>query len=103
MHIGIVTEGNGLQVTGQNISDETEATRFFLVSGEPAASDAVSCSRSLGWSMQGVHKPSDKGSFMSLDEEPGSLPKHRMLCRQNGQGMEPRGIEDSEGMLVEQR
>lgn len=50
-----------------------------------------------------MHKPSDKGSFMSLDEEPGSLPKHRMLCRQNGQGMEPRGIEDSEGMLVEQR
>ena len=54
--------------------------------------------------MQGVHKPRDKGSFMSLDEEPGILTKYRMACRQKGQGMEPGGVEDSEGMLlVEQR
>ena len=36
VHIGIATEGNGLQVTGQNISEDTEATRFFRISGVQA-------------------------------------------------------------------
>lgn len=54
--------------------------------------------------MQGVHKPSDNGNFMSLDEELGNLVKCRTPWRQNGQGIEPRGVDDSEGMLlVEQR
>lgn len=30
---GIATEGNGVQVTGQSISDGTEATRFLRISG----------------------------------------------------------------------
>lgn len=33
VHKGMVTEGNGLQVTGQSISEETEATRFLRISG----------------------------------------------------------------------
>lgn len=104
VHNGIATEGNGPQVTGQKISEETEATRFFLISGEPPAASDVSCSRSLGWSMQGVHKLSDIGNLMSFAEEPGNLTKYWMPCRQRGQGMEPGGIDDSEGMLlVEQR
>lgn len=32
VHKGMATEGNGLQVTGQSISEETEATRFFRIS-----------------------------------------------------------------------
>lgn len=31
VHIGMLTEGNGLHVTGQNISDETEAARWVLL------------------------------------------------------------------------
>ena len=31
VHIGMFTEGNGLHVTGQNISDETEAARVLLL------------------------------------------------------------------------
>lgn len=30
VHIGMLTEGNGLHVTGQNISDETAAARVLL-------------------------------------------------------------------------
>lgn len=101
VHRGIVTEGNGLQVMGQNISDEMESTRLFLASGEPSCSDI---SLSLGWSTHGVHKLSDTGNFISFAEEPGSLVKDIIPCRQRGQGMEPGGIDDSEGMLlVEQR
>jgi hypothetical protein len=33
VHKGMATDGNGLQVTGQNRSEETEATRFFRISG----------------------------------------------------------------------
>lgn len=36
VHIGMATKGNGLQVTGHNKSEETEATRFFLISGMQA-------------------------------------------------------------------
>lgn len=36
VHKGMVTEGNGLHVTGQSISEETEATRFFRISGAQA-------------------------------------------------------------------
>lgn len=51
-----------------------------------------------------MQKLSDKGSLNSLVEEPGSLRKETMLCRQSGQGMEPGGIDDSVGMLLaEQR
>lgn len=54
--------------------------------------------------MHGVHKLSDKGNLISFAEEPGNLTKDTMPCRQRGQGMEPDGIDDSEGMLlVEQR
>lgn len=31
VHKGIATEGKGLQVAGQKISEETEATRFLLI------------------------------------------------------------------------
>lgn len=54
--------------------------------------------------MHGVHKLSDNGNLISFDEEPGSLTKEMMPCRQRGQGMEPGGTDDSDGMLlVEQR
>jgi hypothetical protein len=33
VHKGMATDGNGLQVTGQNRSEETDATRFFRISG----------------------------------------------------------------------
>lgn len=36
VHNGMATEGNGLQVTGQSSSEETEATRFFRISGAQA-------------------------------------------------------------------
>lgn len=32
VHKGMATEGNGLQVTEQKISEETDATRFFRIS-----------------------------------------------------------------------
>lgn len=106
VHNGRATEGNGPQVMGQKISDEIESTRFFL-SVVPTASDASSSSSSsssLWWSMHGVHRVSDRCSLISFGEEPGSLRKERMGHRQRGQGTEPEGIEDSEGMLVvEQR
>lgn len=46
VHKGRATEGKGLQVTGQKISDETESVRLFLISGEPTVSHS-SCS--LWW------------------------------------------------------
>lgn len=101
VHRGRATEGNGLQVTGQKISEESESERLFLKSGDPIVSDS-SCSR--WWRMHGVQKLRDRGSLNSFVEEPGSLRKETMACRQSGQGMEPGGIDDSEGMLlVEQR
>lgn len=39
LHKGIATEGNGLQETEQNISDEIEATRFLRMSGVEVAVD----------------------------------------------------------------
>lgn len=54
--------------------------------------------------MHGVQK-CEKGNLISFaEEEEGNLRKERMGCRQRGQGIEPDGVEDSEGILVvEQR
>jgi len=97
----MATEGNGLQVTGQRKSEETEATRFFRTSGKHA-SDFSSMSR--GWSMHGAQRPRDRGSFISFAEEPGSLSKETMPCLQRGHGMEPVGPTISDEILhVEHR
>lgn len=48
VHKGRATEGNGLQVTGQKISEETEATRFLRISRVHASvdwSNSRECSR----------------------------------------------------------
>jgi hypothetical protein len=97
----MATEGNGLQVTGQRKSEETEATRFFRTSGKHA-SDFPSMSR--GWSMHGAQRPRDRGSFISFAEEPGSPSKETMPCLQRGHGMEPVGPTISDEILhVEHR
>ena len=97
----MATEGNGLQVTGQRKSEETEATRFFRISGTHAV-DCLPVSR--GCNIQGVQRPSDRESFISFSGEPGSLTKDIMPCLQRGHGMDPVGPTISEGMLlVEQR
>lgn len=101
LHNGIATEGKGLQETGQNISEDTEATRFFRMSGVDVAVDR---SDSRGWSIHGVQKPRERGSFISFSREPGSLENETIPCRQSGQGMDPGGPTTSEEMLhVEQR
>lgn len=101
LHKGIATDGNGLQETGQNISEETEATRFFRMSGVEVAVDR---SESRGWSMHGVQNPRESGSFISFSRDPGSFTNEMIPCRQSGQGMDPGGPTISEEMLhVEQR
>lgn len=97
VHRGIATEGNGLHVTGQKISDDTAATRFFLISCEQEGVD-LSCSR--GWSMQGVHKLRDRCNLLSLAAEPGNLVKETIPVLQRGHGMEPGGPNSSEGILL---
>lgn len=101
VHKGMVTEGNGLQETGQRISEETEATRFFRISGVQAG-DGRSDSR--GCSMHGVQRPRDRCSLISFAGEPGNLTKEVIPCRHRGHGMDPGGPTISDGMLlVEQR
>lgn len=55
--------------------------------------------------MHGVHKVrDDKRNLISFVEDRGNLMKDTIPCRQRGQGMDPGGVDDSEGMLiVEQR
>lgn len=101
VHKGMVTEGKGLQVTGQNSSEDTDATRFFRTS---AVLIGEWRSASRGWSMHGVQRPSDKCSLTSFTGEPGNLLKETMPCLQRGHGMDPGGPTNSEGrLLVEQR
>lgn len=98
---GIVTEGNGLQVTGHKRSEDTETTRFFLKSGVQVG-DWVSGSH--WWSMHGVQRPRDIWSLISLAEDPGNLANDVIPCLQRGQGIDPGGPTVSEEMLlVEQR
>lgn len=95
-HIG-VTEGNGLQVTGQKILGETEATRFFCIT-------RVEQSDSRERSMHGVQRLRDRLSLTSFAGDPWILAKETIPCRHRGQGMDPGGPCNKEGMLlVEQR
>jgi len=101
VHKGIAIDGNGLQVTGQSISDGTEATRFLPMSG---VREMDGWSRSRGCSMQGVHRPKDMCNLFSFAWEPGNLTKEITPCLQRGQGIEPGGPTISEETLfVEQR
>lgn len=98
---GIVTEGKGLQETGQKRSEETEETRFLRYSDRE---DVGGWSGSQAWSMHGVHSPRVRFSLSSLGGEPGNLMKETMPCRQRGHGMEPGGpIISDVILLVEQR
>lgn len=99
--MGIAIDGNGLQVTGQSISEGTEATRFLPISG---VRERDGRSMSPGCSMHGVHRPRDTCNLFSFAWEPGNFTKDTIPCLQRGQGIEPGGPSISEETLfVEQR
>lgn len=97
MHKGIATEGNGLQVTGQNNSGETEATRFLLISGVLVGVVSVG---SRGCSMHGVQNPRERCNLISFAGEPGNLVNEMMPCRHKGHGMDPGGPNNSDELLL---
>lgn len=101
VHKGIAAEGNGLQVTGQNTSEETEATRFLRISGVQV--EAWS-SASRVWRMHGLHMLRDRWSCFSFAVTPDNFTKDIIPCLQSGHGIEPNEPIISDWiLLVEQR
>ena len=103
VHIGILTEGNGLHVTGQNISDETEDVRVLLLRCCCSVVGEDWSVASLVWSIHGAHNPSDIGNFVSLVRELGRRLKDTIPCLQRGQGIEPGGSTVTEGTLLDEQ
>lgn len=104
VHNGMLTEGNGLHVTGQNISDETEAARVLLL--RCCCCSVVGEDWSLAspvWSIHGAQKPSDIGNLSSLVRELGSRLKDTIPCLQRGHGIEPGGSTVTEGTLLDEQ
>lgn len=100
VHEGMGTDGNGVQERGHTTSEETDATRFLLisdlqVSGEP---------KRRGWEMHDVHKFRVRFCLSSFEDAVGSLTNEMIPLRHRGHGIDPGGPTISDVMLlVEQR
>lgn len=103
VHKGRLTDGNGLQETVQNDSEDTGETLGFLRNSDLHA-ELHGESGSQVSDAHGVHNPSVIFNFNSFDRDPGNFTKDTMPWRQRGQDMDPGGPTVVEVTLfVEQR
>jgi hypothetical protein len=101
LQVGKADDGNGLQVSGQTISEETAATRLRLISdllivaGE--STDRV-------FRMHGLQNVSDELDFSPSVGVLGNLVNDIIPLRQRGHGIDPGGpVNSTRTLLVEQR